>query len=293
MPRIISAVFISLISFYVNAQLLWQIYSNDTFNIPHSYILGTHHIAPVSILDSINGFEQALNDCEAVYGEVVINELTDASAQQKTITAAIAPVDSTLKYIFTPQQYDSINRILQELTGEMLSLNQLSQFKPAFINSQIATLIALKDFPQYTQAQQLDIIVQNRALAMKKSVYGLESLDSQINLFFNYPISIQAQELLETTRNFNKEVRSSKAIASAYLSQNIDSIWQIINDPELGLDSAEKFRLLDRRNQNWVSTLIPILKHQSILICVGAGHLPGPTGLITLLRNNGFTVNPL
>jgi uncharacterized protein YbaP (TraB family) len=35
------------------------------------------------------------------------------------------------------------------------------------------------------------------------------------------------------------------------------------------------------------------MKEKSFFFAVGAGHLPGESGIIALLRNQGFTVRPI
>ena len=51
--------------------------------------------------------------------------------------------------------------------------------------------------------------------------------------------------------------------------------------------------LLGNRNRNWVHQLKIIMKKQSVLVAVGAGHLPGKDGLVELLRKQGYTLEPL
>jgi len=36
-----------------------------------------------------------------------------------------------------------------------------------------------------------------------------------------------------------------------------------------------------------------IMPERACLVCVGAGHLPGPQGLLQLLRDAGYTVEPM
>jgi len=56
--------------------------------------------------------------------------------------------------------------------------------------------------------------------------------------------------------------------------------------------AEELDRLVYGRNRNWVNKLQEIMPQQSLLVAVGAGHLLGEQGLITLLRNAGYTVEP-
>ncbi len=51
--------------------------------------------------------------------------------------------------------------------------------------------------------------------------------------------------------------------------------------------------MLYHRNQNWVKKLKDLLPKKSLVIAVGAGHLPGVKGVINLLRNEGYNVTPV
>ena len=55
-----------------NAQLLWRVSGKDAKG--DSYLFGTHHIAPASVMDSVKGFAPALASVEEVYGEVELPE---------------------------------------------------------------------------------------------------------------------------------------------------------------------------------------------------------------------------
>ena len=48
--------------------------------------------------------------------------------------------------------------------------------------------------------------------------------------------------------------------------------------------------LLDSRNRRWSKKLAPVLAKGGAFVAVGAGHLPGERGLVTLLRDRGFSV---
>jgi len=59
--------------------------------------------------------------------------------------------------------------------------------------------------------------------------------------------------------------------------------------------SSEKYDdlLLNKRNKNWVEQLNTIMKNESVFVAVGAGHLVGENGLVSLLKKEGYTVEPL
>lgn len=101
--------------FSSQAQLLWKVSGGDAKG--DSYLFGTHHIAPASILDSTAGFAEALNGVSTVYGEMEMSEMTSPATQQIVMKYSMAPADSTLSKVLTPAQVDSVNSILAKYTG--------------------------------------------------------------------------------------------------------------------------------------------------------------------------------
>jgi uncharacterized protein YbaP (TraB family) len=51
--------------------------------------------------------------------------------------------------------------------------------------------------------------------------------------------------------------------------------------------------LLKNRNERWMNVLPGLMKKEAQFIAVGALHLPGPHGLIALLRKAGYTAVPI
>jgi uncharacterized protein YbaP (TraB family) len=51
--------------------------------------------------------------------------------------------------------------------------------------------------------------------------------------------------------------------------------------------------LLADRNKKWIPLIEDLVKEQTTFIAVGSGHLASETGVIQLLRNAGYKVEPL
>jgi len=51
--------------------------------------------------------------------------------------------------------------------------------------------------------------------------------------------------------------------------------------------------LVYSRNRRWMQSLQFVLRTKPTLIAVGAGHLPGEQGMLTLLKKAGFTLKPV
>ncbi len=274
-----------------SAQLLWKVSGNGSKG--DSFIFGTHHIAPTSVLDSVPGLNDALKSVETVYGEIDMAEMTSPSAEQVIMTFAMAPGDSTLTKVLTASQIDSINAVLGKYTQGMVKVEQMNVLKPAMVNTQIAMFQAMVNFPEFNGKEQLDMTVQNRGKAAGKGVKGFETMDEQLGMLMGDPITEQVKDLMHTVRNDGKESEQAHQLANAYLTGNLDKIEEIMFAPEVGMSEETAERMLYRRNDKWISKLKEILPSETVFVSVGAGHLIGERGLIEQLKKLGYTVEPV
>ncbi|VWC74314.1 hypothetical protein BLA50215_00795 [Burkholderia lata] len=51
--------------------------------------------------------------------------------------------------------------------------------------------------------------------------------------------------------------------------------------------------MVKHRNEQWMKKLPALLAEGGSFVLVGAGHLPGPNGLIASLRSHGFSIHPI
>ena len=285
-----SILLVALTAISSNAQLLWKI-SGNGLEKP-SYLFGTHHVAPISVLDSVPGFNEALSSAEKVYGELIMSEAQSPAAQQLMMSAAMAPQDSTLTAVLTAAQTDSLNTMLQKYMGPMVSAAQFAPMKPAIVSTVVAMVQAQSAFPDFNQQEQLDSEIQKRGAAAGKEIGGLETMEIQCQALFGSPILEQANDLMDPVRNDGKSVEMAHRLANAYLAGDLSEMLSIIEDPTFGSSEGTE-RLINKRNANWVRVMAGLLPTASVLIAVGAGHLPGDKGLISLLRKEGYTVTPV
>lgn len=277
-----------------NAQILWKISGNNAKQT--SYLLGTHHLAPLSMLDSIAGFNDALAAVDAVAGEV---DMAKMNAEARSLMGyMLAPADSSLTALLAPAQVDSLTAVLQKYMGPQVSAAQMAQLKPAAVATQLALFESMATMPDAAQAladgKQLDSEVQSRALALNKPVIPFETAEEQMSILMGAPLAEQARLLMEAVKQSldGTAAESTRKLTEAYLAQNLAAIAELIfSDQEM--EVAEVERLIFARNRNWAATLADILPERPVLVAVGAGHLPGDEGLISLLRTQGYTVEPV
>lgn len=275
----------------VNAQLFWKI-SGNGLEKP-SYLFGTHHIAPVSVIDSVPGMSEAISGVDKIYGEMIMSEATTPQSQQVMMSYAMAPQDSLLTSVLAPAQLDSLNTMLKRYMGPMGSANQFAQLKPAMLSTLLALMQSQTIFPNFNPQQQLDGEIQKRGAAIGKEIGGFETIQDQCNALFGSSIIEQAESLMDMVRHDDQSAGMAKKLAQAYLSGDLNAMLALMEDPANGASEEWTERMINRRNANWMRVMAGLLPTASVLIAVGAGHLPGDEGLISLLRKNGYSVDPV
>ncbi len=293
MKRLSLIIAVLAVALASQAQLLWKV-SGNGLGRP-SYIFGTHHMAPSTMIDQIPGINAAIDGCDIVVGEIEKDSLMSKEAQMKMANAMIAPTDSTLDMLYTPTEYAVIEKVFDKYFGAMgVKLAQMKTLKPNAISTQLQAMQAVKYFPNFDANNLIDIAVQDRANKAGRPSASLESLQEQIDLLFNAPLTEQAKNLLEACRQDAFFQEQSSALAEAYMHQDLDKLMAVMTDATMGGESEEAMEaLIYSRNRNWAEKLVKIMPERTCLVCVGAGHLPGPQGLLQLLRDKGYTVEPM
>lgn len=293
MKRLTLVLALVMLTLASQAQLLWKVSGGNLGR--SSYIMGTYHFAPASMMEKIPGMQQALEGCDVVVGEVDKEELMSQETQMKMGMAMMAPQDSTLDKLFSPQDYAIVEKVFDKYFGTMgVKLSQMNMLKPSAISVQMQALQAAKYFPNINEAELIDMAVQTRANEMGRPSIGLETVEEQVELLFSTPLSEQAEGLLEACKKDDLFVVQSSALVEAYMAQDLAKIEQVMTDTEVGGDDAEAMdALIYDRNRDWVEKLVKMMPERAALVCVGAGHLPGDQGLLQLLRDRGYTVEPM
>ena len=273
-------------AFSSNAQLLWKV-SGNGLQKP-SYLFGTHHIADQTICDGIKGFNDAYNSVEHLYGEVDTDKMNGIATQLKVMTRMKLPKGQTLSSLYTEEQMKAIDAFVTEVMG--VGAKSFDSYKPVMLSSSLQVFIAMKLFPEYDAAKAIDSHMQTRAKKDKKVVKGLETIDFQLDLLYDEPIEKQAADLLEMAENAKESEESIIKLTELYRQQDLKGLWSLMMEDT---EPEEMEDLLFKRNRNWVEQMKEIMPSASAMFVVGAGHLPGEQGVIRLLENEGYKLEPV
>lgn len=279
-----------------NAQLLYKI-SGKGLAKP-SYIVGTYHLAPVAFVDSIPGLRDAMAQTEQVCGELDMKQMTDQAEMQKMMQAMMLPEGTTLKTLLSEDEMTRLNAFMTKLMGADMTNPmveaQMGKMTPQALNTQFSLIMFMKHTPGFDPANLFDGYFQKVALEHGKSVIGLETMDFQIKVLFKgQTLERQKQLLMCLVDNPKYHEDAAIRLTKAFEAQDLGKMKELLDEKENNdCDSKpeEQDALINNRNADWLTKMPAIMTDKSTLFAVGAGHLPGDKGVLTLLRNAGYTV---
>lgn len=274
---------------------LWQVTRDG---LAPSYLYGTFHTGEATEYVSDRAW-QALDGARTAIFEMDLDELAALEARTQTDPGFI--FDASAPPLSTRVSPEVLREIRTALTQRGVPGSMGEQMRPWM-------LFALLSFPVcHFQAQiagdkPLDQIMNERALENGTRVLGLETYQEALSAFGKMP----ADEFLTmmTSQNLMFDIETDIFVTNLQLygAGEISAILEMAiyiaerKDPETdhrGLTNLFLEELLDARNLRWMPVVLREVAAGGAFIGVGALHLPGETGLIELLRGEGYTVTRL
>ena len=134
--------------------------------------------------------------------------------------------------------------------------------------------------------QFMDAYFQQYATNSNKNLHFFETYDQQMNAFSG--INKSKQSFLQENLIGLGEIRE-EVIFNLYLKGNIEQIEEFTRK-SLKYTSNGFTKLIVNRNEAMAKGLDSLIKTGSVFCAVGAAHLGGKLGMISLLRTQGYTV---
>lgn len=287
--RINILVFALLAALTAQGQIFYKITGNGLAK--PSYLFGTHHLAPLSVADSL-GVEDIIASVDMVVGEIDMTQDKMAMAMQMQ-PHMVAPADSTLSKVFGKEKMDLYSPIFSKyapMSG--MTLNMLDPMKPMVVNAMVMMGMIQKMMPNFKEGDQLDTYFQQIAQKRGRIIVPLETAEQQaIILYDSTPIAEQAESLSEIFENPEEAMENARILNNAYAKGDLDAMYKLSKSEDVNPEFFDK--LLFKRNAEWMKKLPSIINKGSAFIGVGALHLAGEKGLIEELRKLGYTVTPV
>ncbi len=261
-----------------DSSLLWKVSGNGLAK--ESYLFGTIHIICKEDFVMDERITAAFNQSEQLILELDMSDPNLATAMQQ---ASLNPGMKSIQGDFDAQTVAQLDEFLTKNYGA--GLDQLGVLKPFVLTS----MVMLKSLP-CPEVESYEGYFTSKASSSGKSIKGLETVEFQVSIFDKIPQEIQLEELgkLVTDDSTKAELETMMA---AYQTENIESLFGQMNSSPMWKNYREI--MLDERNKSWIPQIEEAMKSNTVFVAVGAAHLGGEFGVIALLRNAGYRVEPV
>ncbi|HUS01249.1 MAG TPA: TraB/GumN family protein [Chitinophagaceae bacterium] len=264
-----------------NNTLLWQVSGKDLKE--PSYIFGTFHLM---CKDDIR-FSEQLKKSVASAGEIYMEmDMDDPSTMLSGLLYMNMKNGKKLKDLYTADEYKKVEGYFKDSLSMPMMMFQ--GIKPYFLVAMLYPKMMNCKTASGIEEELMKIAKEN-----KKEIKGLETMQFQASVFDSIPYEWQAKELLKNIDSFSVYKKEFDTMMLEYKNQQLSSMEKLLGKSEFGSDKKYEEILLTNRNKNWVNQLKNIMNKESVFVAVGAGHLVGEKGLLNLLKQEGYTVEPL
>ena len=260
--------------------LLWEV-SGNGLEKP-SFLFGTFHLLCKQDIHFSDQLKKAVNYSDEIYMEM---DMDDPSTMLSGMMYMNMRGDTTLADLYTDKEYARLKNYFSDTLKMPLTL--LQKAKPYFLVALLYPRMMSCSSPAGVEEELVKLAKED-----KKEIQGLETMQFQASVFDSIPYQWQAKELLKNIDSFSTNKEEFETMLNFYKNQQMDSIKTMLGKSEFGSDKYDDL-LLNDRNKKWVTKLDSIMKKESVFVAVGAGHLVGDKGLISLLRKQGYSVEPL
>ena len=257
--------------------LLWEI--SKAGQVP-SHLFGTIHSEDPGVVALPAPVRQAFDASDSV----VVEMLMDTEAMMYSSTAMLMLDGRSLSDVLGMPLYKQVSEAIASRGIPELVLNRMKPWAAAVTLST----------PALETGQVLDLVLYQEALQQEKAVHGLETVREQLDLFDSLPESDQVTLLKDAVNNFPELDAMHAELLAAYQQRDLNGLLAInetsmqTGDQRLAKDFQR--RVVDDRNHRMAGRMQPYLQQGKAFVAVGALHLPGKTGLLNLLAQQGYTI---
>ena len=263
-----------------SASLYWSISRNGE---PAGYLLGTIHSEDPRVLDFPERFMSQLGENQVFAMEMVpdlqtLTRLTEYMHYQD---------GTTLESVIGRERF---LRLRQALSPYRVPNDWIAKMKVW------AAMMTLSVPPPQT-GLFMDFSLSLRAAGAGLDVVGLETLEEQLSFLENMPMEQQLSLLDKALEDYEEVEVIHRQMVDSYLSGDLDALTAQADEQLNELDPETKRYFVEQgivhRNHRMLESLLSHLGDKRVFVAVGALHLPGESGLVSLLRGQAYQLAPL
>ncbi|WP_290790274.1 TraB/GumN family protein [Flavihumibacter sp. UBA7668] len=259
------------------ATLLWRISSPDK-KAP-SYLYGTMHLQDKRLFHFTDSLYASIKSVDGFAGELDMNDMNELVASWVRKGGDINAPVSLLKDYITTAQKKKYKSALEKKFAKRLDAITLKELD-AEADNWTEGFRKEDDMPTF-----VDAFLYGIAKREGKWIGALEVIEDQLDA---KPTELEDRIKAALLSDKEKQKIMDQYVA-IYLSGNLDRMYEIVTNAG-GNYGAWK---MNHRNFNMVKKMDSLIALRSCFYAVGAAHLSGDSGIIQLLRNKGYKVDPV
>ena len=266
-------------AFSQDRALLYEISGNGLAK--PSYLFGTFHLLCKNKFILSDDLISKIKNSQQLILEL---DLDDPKVMTSMMYGLKMKGDSSIQDLLGPAKFEIVDTYFQDSLN--MSLKMMEKIKPMMLYSLL--------MPKLLGCEVFSLEMELVALAKKHKIeiLGLENIAFQVAIFDKISYRIQAKMLYETIENSAKSRKELKNLIEAYISKDFLKMEQLI---EASSDSFEGMEdeLLKNRNLDWIAKIEAFANQKPTFFAVGAGHLLGDGGVLSLLKRKGYHLKPI
>lgn len=249
------------------------------------YLVGSIHYMKPDVYPLSSAYDEAFQASDVLVFETNLDS-TQAKAQGLIQKLGMYAGQKTLE----SQLADSTYAMLQARADTLgLQLARMQRMEP-WVMSMIIPVTQMQK-AGYSGKSGIDRHFFTKAKEAGKTPVPLEIPSEQLGLFDQFPPDRQEAYLHYSLREADRNVEMIDDMAAAWTRGDTETLEALVQD-EMQTSFPDLYRrLIVERNRNWMPTITDLLASEKRpMIVVGAGHVVGEAGLVSMLRNEGYTV---
>ena len=267
---------------------VWRISNISTNN--SIYLAGTIHVLKPTLLPLPAVYDTVFHRSDRLALET--NPLLFTDPKRIAKLQAIGRVDKK-------EVKDAMDRKLRKKAVKFLkslgvAKDTVFSTSPSMLSTQIAS-IKLSSLG-YNIDTGVDAAYARQASVEGKAILEIEDFEIALAALTDWPMSTQMKILQQSLQEKKDQHKELEQLVEHWLSGEIHQLYALARkdldrDPDL---KPIADRLYDERNLGMLDQIEIYLTHpETTTVMVGAGHLGGPKGLVTLLTEKGYLMQQL
>lgn len=212
----------------------------------------------------------------------------DNKSQKKFNEAAKIPNDDSVEKYLSDKEIAELKSIIEKYGGRNQAYkNFYSKLQPVVLATSITALTL--QYNAIYPIRELQEIAKDNNLKFK----DLSDVDEEIAAFAQFPIEEQMVALKYAINNFDDHIKGYKRMVRAYMKEQKLDIVSEETFKATNNNLAFKKAYFDDRNEQWMPQIKKLISAKPTFIALGVPHLTGDSGLIKILNDQGYNVEPV